>query len=44
MSAALELAWPDTGPSWEWYRELRLAGAEEPPAALPVVDAGGAGT
>ena len=35
MSAGLELAWPDLGPSYEWYRELQLAEAEEPPAIMP---------
>ena len=35
MSAVLELAWPDLGPSYEWHRELRLAEAEEPPAITP---------
>jgi hypothetical protein len=35
VSAALELAWPDIEPSYEWYREELLAEAEEPPAILP---------
>ena len=35
LSAATELAWPDTGPGYEWYREAVLAEAEEAPAILP---------
>ena len=35
MSAVMELAWPDLGPGYEWYREAALAEAEEPPAILP---------
>ena len=39
MSAAMELAWPDIEPTFEWYREAVLAEAEKPPAimAAPVL-------
>jgi hypothetical protein len=34
VTAAMALAWPEAGPSYEWYREAALAEAEEPPAIL----------